>query len=141
MSEIKVDTLKGKTSAGDVDITSEGGAVTMQLQQGLAKTWVNLNGNGTIAIRDSLNVASLTDEGTGAYQTNLTTNMGNSNYAVTGSAGDSGGATGCWHTTGFNLNGYNTGNQTGSFHAQIYYATNQIADIDFVYSALHGDLA
>ena len=37
MSEIKVDTLTGKTSAGDITVTSEGGAATMQLQQGLAK--------------------------------------------------------------------------------------------------------
>ena len=37
MSEIITNKLTGKTAAGDVDITSEGGAVTMQLQQGLAK--------------------------------------------------------------------------------------------------------
>ena len=133
--------MAGKIIADQIEHSTAGSLDTSYVVNGSAKTWVNLNGNGTIAIRDSLNVASLTDEGTGAYQTNLTTNMGNSNYAVTGSAGDSGGATGCWHTTGFNLNGYNTGNQTGSFHTQIYYATNSIADIDFVYSALHGDLA
>ena len=133
--------MAGKIITDQIEHSTAGSLDTSYVVNGSAKTWVNLNGNGTIAIRDSLNVASLTDEGTGAYQTNLTTNMGNSNYAVTGSAGDSGGATGCWHTTGFNLNGYNTGNQTGSFHTQIYYATNSIADIDFVYSALHGDLA
>ena len=37
MSEIKVDTLTGKTSAGDITVTSEGGAATQSLQQGLAK--------------------------------------------------------------------------------------------------------
>ena len=43
MSEIKVDTLTGKTTAGDITVTSEGGAATMQLQQGLAKAWVGFN--------------------------------------------------------------------------------------------------
>jgi hypothetical protein len=37
MSTILVDNLTGKTSAGDITVTSEGGAATMQLQQGLAK--------------------------------------------------------------------------------------------------------
>ena len=66
MSEIKVDNLTGKTSAGDITVTSEGGAATMQLQQGLAKSWVA----ATVAavIYDSLNISSNTDEGTGDYK-------------------------------------------------------------------------
>jgi hypothetical protein len=81
MSEIKVDTLTGKTSAGDITVTSEGGAATMQLQQGLAKAWVNFNGTGTIATRDSFNVSSLTDGGTGKYNVNYTSNMSSADYA------------------------------------------------------------
>ena len=49
MSEIITDKLTGKTSAGDVTITSEGGSATMQLQQGVAKVWCNLD--GTLAYR------------------------------------------------------------------------------------------
>ena len=82
MSEIKVDTLTGKTTAGDITVTSEGGAATMQMQQGLAKSWVNLNGSGTIAIRDSLNVASLTDYGTGDYRAVFTNSMNNVNHSI-----------------------------------------------------------
>ncbi len=37
MSTVIADNLTGKTSAGDITVTSEGGAATMQLQQGLAK--------------------------------------------------------------------------------------------------------
>ena len=37
MSTVITDNLTGKTSAGDVTITSEGGSATMQLQQGVAK--------------------------------------------------------------------------------------------------------
>jgi hypothetical protein len=86
MSTVITDNLTGKTSAGDVTITSEGGAVTMQLQQGVAKAWVNFNGTGTIAARDSFNVTSLTDNGTGDYTVTYSNSMSNGNYAVNTSA-------------------------------------------------------
>lgn len=123
------------------DASSNNSTAMSTINQGTAKAWINFNGTGTIAARDSFNVASLTDEGVGAYQTNLTTSLDNANYAVSGSAGGLSGVSGCWHTTGFNTNSYNTANQTGSFHTQIYYSTSQVADIEFVYSALLGDLA
>ena len=50
-----------------------------------AKAWVNFNGTGTVAIRDSGNVSSVTDSGTGDYRVNFTTAMADVNYAgVTG---------------------------------------------------------
>ena len=81
MSEIKVDTLTGKTSAGDITVTSEGGAATMQLQQGLAKAWVNFNGTGTPAINNSNNVSTLTDTAAGQQTFAFTNAMNNANYA------------------------------------------------------------
>ncbi len=45
--------------------TSEGGAVTTSIQQGIAKSWINFNGTGTIASRDSFSVSSISDTGTG----------------------------------------------------------------------------
>ena len=54
MSEMIVNKLTGKTSAGDIDVVSEGGNATMQLQQGLAKAWVNFVGTGTVSINNSL---------------------------------------------------------------------------------------
>ena len=56
-------------------------------QQGLAKAWVNFNGTGTVAIRDSFNVTSITDNGTGDYTINFTNALANANYAMTGSSG------------------------------------------------------
>jgi len=50
---------------------------------GIAKAWVNFNGTGTVAIRDSFNVSSITDNGTGDYTVNFTTAMPNANYAIT----------------------------------------------------------
>jgi len=54
------------------------------------RAWVNFNGTGTVAIRASLNVSSITDNGTGDYTVNFTTAMPDANYAVnTTSAGAS----------------------------------------------------
>jgi len=52
---------------------------------GLAKAWVNFNGTGTVAIRASLNVSSITDNGTGDYTVNFTTAFADANYAVVAS--------------------------------------------------------
>lgn len=56
-----------------------------------SRAWVNFNGTGTVAIRASGNVASITDNGTGNYTVNFATAMPDANYAMTSSAG--GGAT------------------------------------------------
>ena len=49
---------------------------------GLAKAWVNFNGTGTVAIRASLNVSSITDNGVGNYTVNFTTALADVNYAA-----------------------------------------------------------
>jgi len=48
------------------------------------RAWVNFNGTGTVAIRASGNVSSITDSGTGNYTVNFTTAMQDANYAVAG---------------------------------------------------------
>ena len=63
--------------------------------EGLAKAWVNFNGTGTIAARDSNNLSSLADNATGDYSVNLTTSMGNTDYSIfANSSRDGGGFTG-----------------------------------------------
>jgi hypothetical protein len=52
------------------------------LDQRMAKAWVNFNGTGAVAIRDSYNVSSVTDFAVGDYVINLAASMPNSNYAV-----------------------------------------------------------
>lgn len=49
---------------------------------GVATAWVNFNGTGTVAIRDSFNVSSITDNGTGNYTINFASPMANANYAA-----------------------------------------------------------
>lgn len=56
-----------------------------QLDNGyLCRAWVNFNGAGTVAIRASGNVSSITDNTTGDYTVNFTTAMPDANYVVTG---------------------------------------------------------
>ena len=51
------------------------------------RAWVNFNGTGTVAIRESKNVSSITDDAVGKYTVNFTTAMVDANYAVTASGG------------------------------------------------------
>jgi hypothetical protein len=54
------------------------------------RAWVNFNGTGTVAIRGSGNVTSITDGGTGEYTVNLTTAMPDANYAAVITCADGG---------------------------------------------------
>jgi len=53
------------------------------------RAWVNFNGTGTVAIRASGNVSSITDNGTGDYTVNFTTAMSDANYNAVGALGGS----------------------------------------------------
>jgi hypothetical protein len=46
------------------------------------RAWVNFNGQGTVAIRASGNVSSITDNGTGLYTVNFTTAMTDTNFSA-----------------------------------------------------------
>ncbi len=78
------------TSAGDVNkqiiVNSAADGVAIGTgginQARVAKAWVNFNGSGTVAIRDSYNVGSITDNGTGIYTVNFSTAMTDTNYSA-----------------------------------------------------------
>jgi len=72
MSTLQVETIKNPTSLNTVN--------SEQLVQGSATAWVNFNGTGTVAIRDSYNVSSITDTGVGRYDINYGITMGNNTY-------------------------------------------------------------
>lgn len=55
--------------------------------------WVNFNGTGTVAIRDSFNVSSITDNGSGDYTANFQSAMDTATYSVVGSAASASTAT------------------------------------------------
>jgi hypothetical protein len=73
-------------SSGNFKFNSGYGSVTTAYG---CRAWVNFNGTGTVAIRASGNVSSITDNGTGAYTVNFTTAMPDVNYALNVTAGPS----------------------------------------------------
>ena len=136
MSTVITDNLTGKASAGNVTITSEGGSATMQLQQGVAKAWNNVNGTGTIASRDSFNIASITDVSTGEYKHTLSNAMSTAdNYSLSGFARVSASA-------GF-FGGTNNTTFTSTIihHATFNASAATQADALYVTIDVHGDLA
>lgn len=79
MSTLKVNNITD-TSGGSSNLTVPGAA----------KAWVNFNGRNTPSIRDSFNVSSITDLGTGKYKITFTNSLANANYAIAGSAAELG---------------------------------------------------
>ena len=57
---------------------------TTYVTNGSAKAWVNFNGTGTVAIRDSMNVSSITDLDTSVYAVNMTNAFAAANYTNLG---------------------------------------------------------
>ena len=138
-SELKVDKFTGVTTAGSIDVTGEGNSTTTNLQQGLAKCWINFEGDGTIAISDSFNVSGITDNGTGDYSQTLTNAMGNANYTHSGSAGVNDGS---GNAASQRVYGYNTARtqSTTVYNINTGY-DNSNAINAYVTSNVHGDLA
>jgi ApbE superfamily uncharacterized protein (UPF0280 family) len=76
MSTLKTNTLSNVAGTASTAIEN---AIN-----GSAKAWVNFNGTGTVAIRASYNVSSITDGGTGTYTVNYTNALANVNYCAIG---------------------------------------------------------
>ena len=74
---------------GDIGVTAaDVAATTLSINAGYGsnaaaygcRAWVNFNGTGTVAIRESGNVSSITDNSTGVYTVNFATAMPDANY-------------------------------------------------------------
>ena len=132
-SQLKVDTLTGVTTAGSIVVTGEGTATT-NLQQGLAKVWASLEQGSTYSTRDSFNLSSHGDGGTGTSILTFTTNFGNANHAAT--------------SMGSNINNV-AGNDSDSLvqtssqvRIGLYDVGNNSAqDGSYLTVSIHGDLA
>lgn len=75
------------STAAFTTLQSSGGTVpTETLRRGSAKAWVQFNGTGTVAVADSFNTSSITDNGTGNYTENFTNAMSGAGYGVSVSA-------------------------------------------------------
>jgi hypothetical protein len=119
-------------TSGQVTIRGEGSATTTNLQQGLAKAFINAN---QITAADSFNCSGTTDHGTGNYTYTLTNGFSNSNWVLTHEAGHDG------VTMGFYIQDATTGRSSTlhRFELKGDGFTNQ--DSDLIQQAFFGDLA
>ena len=155
MSTILVDTVTGKTtatsvtmptttkigataivsaSAGSATIIAEGGTNTTNIQQGLAKAWINFAGAGT-AINDSLGMTSLGDNATGKFTVTMSGAMGSTNYSIVKGVQEAGTAN----------NHLVVARSDVTLSTTVFgvatYSSDSYQDVTLVYNAIHGDLA
>lgn len=76
--------ITGISAGGLPDASVTLAELASSVASALVKAWVNFNGTGTVAIRNSLNVSSITDNGTGSYTVNFETALSSANYCVVG---------------------------------------------------------
>ena len=120
-------------SATSLTVRGEGSAQT-SVQQGLCKFFSNIDGQSTIATRDSFNQSGITDNGTGDYDLAFTTNMGNDDYSTMNNSGSESGHTALMfseaqqHTTGCR-----------AYVLELY--SDAVTDSNVVMTSVHGDLA
>ena len=131
-SELRVTTIANNAGTESVDTT--------YVINGSAKAWVNFNGQGTIAQRDSLNVTSLTDDGVGQHSYSFVNNFNNVDYTHIAGAG-----TGSFSTTTYiSVRTYGGTPTTSTIACNTFYGNTSISatyDAAYVASANHGDLA
>ena len=114
------------------------GETATRAVSGVAAAWVNFNGTGTAAIRDSVNVSSLTDNGTGDFRVTYTSDMANANYAVT-FGGKYDGSVRAFYNGG-NTN-YANPSTTFTEFAAYTESGGSYFDAQYHFGATHGDLA
>ena len=145
MSEIFVDTIRktGGTLGTDIRIKntsvyeSDGGtSVTQNTVQSLIKAWFNLNEDDSY--RDSFNIASLTDNGTGDFSHNFTNAMNNDDFSFTTGTNGS--------NSSSSVNSYNTyydptSTGTGFVRSQNISSGGTGLDNAYVMGMVGGDLA
>ena len=121
MSEIRATTISDAAGTGPITLT----------KQSDAKAWVNFDGSGTIATRESLNVSSLTDSATGKYFTNFTNAMSSADYGGSASGRTNG-------DVGFDSEGLNTASRLS---VASYNSSGTLVDASTLAGIILGDLA
>lgn len=120
-----------------MEAETTGRAVTANIAKyapSAAKAWVNFKGTGTVTIRASYGVSSITDLGTGQYQVNWSTSFSSANYCVTYS-GALGTTIGTSSTSMTAITEY-----TAALVKIGTYLTSSFGDHETVCVAAHGDL-
>ena len=132
MSELRADTITGSDGTSPVTLT----------KQSAAKAWFNLNAQ-TPALRDSFNIASFTDEGTGLYEGNFTSAMGNGDYSANGSSSVTGSTNSYSNifTTGDADDTYGLHSTAGIRVTNYSHNAGALSDPQMMQLTVHGDLA
>ena len=89
-SILKVDDLRGNTSASDITVTVN--SSTMKMQNGLVRCWLDATTGHTVA--DSFNISSISDDGSAINTYSFTNDFGSANYGMGVALGASGGNNG-----------------------------------------------
>tara|TARA_B100001094_G_scaffold108298_1_gene104251 strand:- start:3049 stop:3447 length:399 start_codon:yes stop_codon:yes gene_type:complete len=96
MSTLKTGTVQNNTGTGAPVFKNSSGTEIGQL----AKAWINLDGTGTISIRNQFNVSSITDMATGIYKITFATAMPNADYVVVTTSGENSAGFSVLHDSG-----------------------------------------
>ena len=134
-SQLKVDKLQGRTTAGSISVTSEGTSVETNLQQGLCKHWIGNLDMSDGSLTDSFNTSSVADVDAGDFNVNITNPYASGNhYSLTfGGTNSSNG------NAFLSMQGQTP---TASQYRMAAFLSNDTnLDIDMAKSATHGDLA
>jgi hypothetical protein len=131
MSTLKLDTIASRDGTESTDVTN--------VINGSAKAWVNFNGTGTVAIRDSFNVSSITDNSTGNYTVTFTNALSNANYSAIISIASANTAVSSINRTGQILSNPDVPSTT-AVRVQTginYYSASAVEDQPYVFVAIH----
>lgn len=129
MSTLKTSNIQD-TSGGNNSTPAE-------INQGRAKAWINFKGGGTVAIRGSYGISTLTDNGTGDYTLGFTNSFSDTNYCVVFGGWNSDGGDGGWNAVGSGSSAnYPAGLATGSVRLNTYNGSGSSQDQQAVYVAI-----
>ena len=140
-SELRVNNLKGSTTADVINVTT--GSTTTKLQLGIASHALHFN-HQTPAVIKSLNTSSVTDVAVGQYSPIMTTSYSDANYIMTNSNNfdvntEADAAGGQLHS--LNTTGNEVAPTTNTYTVRTDGDSSASKDLKYGYTTAHGDLA
>jgi len=131
MSNLRLDNIGNRVGSLAIPIDT--------VLQGTAKAWLNMNGTGTIATRDSFNTSSITDNGVGDYTQTFSVAMPNANYSFQKSVANAGSG-----VIPYTLTSGGGGPSVGSFRSSTripsdFLGNAAVTDVSYWLILIHGD--
>ena len=126
MSTLKADTIVAADGTSPVTLT----------KQSAAKAWVKFNGS-TVTIVDDVNVASITDNGTGDFTINMSSSFATANYCVSSTNGKIANNSGIWSVAENSA----ASPTTSAYRLNVQSPSGTQNDNTSIKNTFHGDLA